>query len=242
MIRAIRFKNVLGFSIDPLTWIAMCQECHHISSSVSPERIWQELNKMFDKGVLPSCLLDMESCGLLSTIFFVLRSCSASAIKERLAMIEKYTGSSLTAALCLLFQGDEAAYLSKFADDYHLTKKDKKIINLFMRFHGFHTMPSSEAEMVKLYAQPECADYLAAVATMRENPKHFLESHDKKQEELRFWIGQVRTKTFLITGEDLKAKGIPPGAKMGQLLEQAFEESVTFRLKDKEQLLSRLKV
>jgi poly(A) polymerase len=239
MIRAIRFKNVLGFSVDPDAWEAICQECHHVPSSVSPERVWQELHKMFATGVLPSCLRDMASCGLLAAIFPVLKKAPSHTIKERLAMIAKYSGRSLAAGLCLLFQGDEAAYLSQFAEDYRLSKKEKKIIDLFLQYDGLHTQ-LSDPKMVKLYAKAECADYLAAAATLRENPNRFIQRHLQHQEELFFWIEQVRTKTFLITGEDLKARGVSPGAKMGQLLEQAFEESVTFRLKDKKQLLDRI--
>jgi poly(A) polymerase len=241
MIRAIRFKNTLGFSIDTETWKSICQECHHVASAVSPERVWQELHKMFEKQVLSSCLHDMTSCGLLTTIFPILRKTSPSHLKERLHMVEKYRGSSLAAALCLLFQDEASEYLSRFAEDYHLSRKEKKIIELFMQYDGFHSH-LSEPEMVKLYARPEFCDYLSAVATIRENPDRFLHKHYVSQEELSFWIEQVRTKTFLITGEDLKAKGIAPGAGMGKVLDSAFELSVSHRLKEKEQILKRLKL
>jgi tRNA nucleotidyltransferase/poly(A) polymerase len=241
MIRAIRFKNALRFSIDPATWHAICQECHHVASAVSPERVWQELHKMFEKKVLPSCLRDMAACSLLSTLFPLLQKAPSSIIQERLGMIEHYEGHSLAAALCLLFQGEESLYLSRFADEYRLSRKEKKIIELFAQYGGFHKRVS-ETELVKLYARPECSDYLAAVATIREDPDRFLKRHQQKHEELRFWIDQVRSKTFLLTGEDLKARGMQPGAEMGKLLEKAFEESVSLRLKDKAQLLKQLKL
>ena len=241
MIRAIRFKNTLGFSIDTETWKAICQECHHVASSVSPERVWQELHKMFEKQVLASCLHDMASCGLLTTIFPILKKSSQSHLKERIHMVEKYTGKSLAAPLCLLFQDEAVDYLSQFADSYHLSRKEKKIIELFIQYNGFHGH-LSETEMVKLYARPEFSDYLSAVATLREHPDRFLHKHHASQEELSFWIEQVHTKTFLITGEDLKAHGVAPGAGMGKLLDVAFEISVTHRLKDKEQILKLLQL
>jgi poly(A) polymerase len=239
MIRAIRFTNVLGFSIEPDTWNAICQECHHVASSVSPERVWQELQKMFDKKVLSASLHDMLSCGLLQTIFCVLKDTAKAVINERIRMVENYSGTSLAAGLSLLFQGAEAGYLPKFSADYHLSRKESKIIELFIEYDGFHGhLP--EPQLVRLYARSEFDDYLAAVATLREDSARFLKHHHQHKEELKFWIDQVRTKSFLVTGQDLKARGIPPGAQMGKLLERAFEESVLLRIQDKETLIAKL--
>ena len=77
---------------------------------------------------------------------------------------------------------------------------------------------------------------------MRDDQPGFLHRHQLKQEELQFWINQVKTKKFLVTGEDIQAKGIQPGRAMGQLLSQAFELSVSHRLKEKEAILKQLKL
>ncbi|MDD4351765.1 MAG: CCA tRNA nucleotidyltransferase [Candidatus Gracilibacteria bacterium] len=69
LIRAIRFKNALGFQYHPETYKAICKYSHLIKK-VSPERLGQELNKimtapcdkaaafedMFDSGVLQHIL------------------------------------------------------------------------------------------------------------------------------------------------------------------------------------------
>ena len=52
MLRAIRFKNVLGFTMEEETLASLCSLTPHIVPSVSPERIWQELFKMHQKRVL----------------------------------------------------------------------------------------------------------------------------------------------------------------------------------------------
>ncbi len=241
MIRAIRFKNMFGFSIEQATWSAICQECRHVAASVSPERVWQELQKMHAKGVLPACLRDMASCGLLCVLFPVLNNASHRCISGRIAMVEQYRGRSLTAALCLLFQDDEASYLRRLADEYRLSRKEKHMINLFMAYNGLRKR-LSDADLVKLYARPEWVDYLAAIATLRKDPARCISRHQKKCDELRFWIEQVRTRHFLISGDDLKALGIPQGAQMGQLLEQAFDTSVRLRITNKERLLRHLKL
>lgn len=239
MIRAIRFKNVLQFSLEKATWQAICTESLHILPAVSPERIWQELTKMKSKGVLGASLQDMWRCGLLSAIFPVLKSCQAQIIEKRLNMVQNYSGDSLVAALCLLFQDEQASYLEDFVESYHLSRKEKKIVSLFLT-HGMFHKKLSKLELVQLYALPEWEDYAAAVATARRDPGGFLRRHRRAAEELSFWINQVQTKSYLVTGQDLKKLGVHPGVEMGKLLDQAFALSVKFRLKNKDTILKAL--
>lgn len=239
MIRAIRFKNVLSFSIEQATWDAVCRECGHVAAAVSPERVWQELLKMFEKHVLPSCLQDMASCGLLTTLFPILKHTPHHAMLERIAMVKRYSGTALAGGLCLLFQGNEAAFLERFADEYRLSKKEKRLIELFIQHDGLHQR-LSDAQWARLYARPEWNDYLAAVATLRKAPIQFMRRHQQRVETLQFWIDQLKTKRFLISGDDLKALGVTPGARMGKLLEEAFDLSISLRITNKQHLLQRL--
>ena len=239
MIRAIRFKNVLQFLLEKATWQAICTESPHILPAVSPERIWQELTKMKDKGVLVSSLRDMWHCGLLSAVFPVLKHCKEPLIEERLNMIQNYSGASLAAALCLLFLGDQSSYLEDFVEAYRLSRKEKKIVGLFLT-HGLFDKRLSKPKLVQLYALPEWEDYAAAVATARRDPNAFIRRHKKAAEELSFWIEQVKTKSFLVTGQDLKERGVSPGVEMGRLLDKAFTLSIEKHLKNKDAILKAL--
>ena len=191
---------------------------------------------MKDKGVLACSLRDMWNCGLLSAIFPVLKGCENEAIEKRLQMIQNYSGSSLAAALCLLFQDEQSSYLDEFAERYHLSKKDKKIVGLFKTFELFQRrMP--KVTMVRLYARPEWEDYAAAVATARGKPEGFCYRHKKMAESLSFWVKQVQTNSYFVTGEDLKRWGVSPGEEMGSLLNEAFLISVVYGLKNKNKIL-----
>lgn len=236
MVRAIRFKNALFFSLEKETWDAICAEAPHVLPAVSPERIWQELTKMKDKGVLACSLRDMWDCGLLSTIFPVLKGCEKGVIEKRLKMIQNYSGSSLAAALCLLFIDEQSSYLDEFVESYRLSKKDKKIVGLFQKF-GLFQRRLSKVFMVRLYARPEWGDYAAAVATARGNPEGFCYRHKKTAERLSFWVKQVQANSYFVTGEDLMAWSIAPGKKMGDLLELAFQISVVYGLKNKDKII-----
>lgn len=239
LIRAIRFKNVLGFFIEIETWTAMCDEAAHVFPAVSPERIWQELLKMMEKGVLAECLSDMAACGLLEAIFPVLKSCSQSTLLERIALVRRYSGGSLVSAIALLFLGSEKGYLASLGDAYHLSKREQREIGLFLQYGAFE-QGLSDAALVPFYAKPESDDYIKAVACLREGRDEFLQKHQQKRAELAFWIEQVKKNSFLITGEDLVQRGISPGRQMGLLLAKAFELSIERRIQDKETLLLEL--
>ncbi|EKD56671.1 MAG: hypothetical protein ACD_58C00122G0008 [uncultured bacterium] len=67
IIRAIRFKNVLGFSFDKRTYEAIINNSYLIES-VSYERIRDELNKMLVHTTRASSLIDLKETGILKHI------------------------------------------------------------------------------------------------------------------------------------------------------------------------------
>ena len=145
-------------------------------------------------------------------------------IEKRLKMIQNYTGSSLAAALCLLFQDEQSSYLDEFVENYRLSRKEKKIVGLFQTLGLFQRrLPKFDGP---LYARPEWDDYAAAVATARGKPEGFVYRHKKTAERLSFWVKQIETNSYFVTGEDLKKRGVPPGEEMGSLLDWAFQISL----------------
>ena len=238
LVRAIRFKNTLRFTIEKATWKAICAEAPLVVPAVSPERIWQELTKM--KRVLAPSLRDMKRSNLLDAIFPPLKQCSDKELEERFAEIEKYAGSSLIGALCLLFQEEQASCLGSIVETFHLSKKEKKVVELFQQF-GMFRKKLSKIALVRLYAHPEWEEYAAAAATGRKNPTEFLRRHKKAASRLSFWVAQVQENSYFVTGQDLEKLGVRPGPEMGKLLHQAFELSVNLRLKNKEKILRALR-
>lgn len=67
LIRAVRFKNTLGFKYDSRTLQAVKNNAYLIES-VSKERIREELNKMFIHFTCAKCLEDLQETGLLAYI------------------------------------------------------------------------------------------------------------------------------------------------------------------------------
>lgn len=236
IIRAVRFKNSFGFSIEPSTWKALCQESCHVKEAVSPERIWQELHKMLEKGVLVACLHDMAKSSLLQNIFPVFSHVLKQPLHHTIAPLEQYRGSCLVAAICLLFRGEGRPYLNQFKEEYSLSRKEAKIVEYFLQYKDF-SYRFTDARYARDFASEGFWEYLQAVACLRKGPYRFLNRMKKKREELSFWSEQVRKNSYLLTGEDLKTLGVAPGKEMGFLLQQAFSHSVMNRITSKNVLL-----
>lgn len=74
ILRAIRFKNVLGFEYEPETWQAICKNAKLIKN-VSGERVRDELNKMLDGKHRNSALKDLVDSKILKYILPELWAC-----------------------------------------------------------------------------------------------------------------------------------------------------------------------
>ncbi len=75
ILRAVQFAARFNFEIDPETYQRMCENVSLITT-VSPERIAEELNKLLTLSVKPSIGFNlMESCGMLKLILPELQAC-----------------------------------------------------------------------------------------------------------------------------------------------------------------------
>ena len=75
ILRAVQFAARFNFEIEPETYQRMCENVSLITT-VSPERIAEELNKLLTLAVKPSIGFNlMESCGLLTLILPELQAC-----------------------------------------------------------------------------------------------------------------------------------------------------------------------
>jgi len=75
LLRAVQFAARFNFKIDPDTYQHMCDNASMITT-VSPERIAEELNKLLTLAVKPSVGFNlMEACGILKFIIPELQAC-----------------------------------------------------------------------------------------------------------------------------------------------------------------------
>ncbi len=67
LLRAIRFASTLGFEIEPATWKALCSQASAIRQ-VSPERIREELVKIFTRAGAARGMVLLSESGLMKEI------------------------------------------------------------------------------------------------------------------------------------------------------------------------------
>jgi len=78
IMRAVRFKNTLGFGYHPDTYHAIKKHAH-LSNKVSWERIRDELNKIIMSDRAPIAFEDMEDTNVLDHVFPELEACKGIA-------------------------------------------------------------------------------------------------------------------------------------------------------------------
>lgn len=237
ILRAIRFKNTFHLSVEEKTWKALFHEAPFLLQSVSPERIWQELNKMLQKKILYSCLEDLLTIGLLPLLFPCITNLPPEYVKNRLLCISHYKKLSLSAVLCLLIPPSSRKETALF---YRLSHLERTIMNNFTHVEELLSSPQTDVERAKMYALPEIDTILEALSVLKKSPCSFLWYHHEKRKKLLYWIKQAKTKKYLLKGEDFQSLGIPPGKKMGELIEKAFTLSCQHKIKDKKKLLKLL--
>jgi len=229
ILRAIRFKNSLQFTIEPKTWEALCQQSPHVIEDVSPERIWQELSKMQEKHILGPCLQDFSQTPLLNSLFPSLLL-SKEELASRLHHIEQATNSPLVAALCLLITERQSLCF------FHLSNKEEQIINTFTALEKLASRPSDE-QIVQTFSLPHINESLQAWSLTRERTSYNFCL--QKADELHFWIDQLKNKRFFVTGQDLLNHGYTAGKALGEAIRKAFTISLQERLTDKPTILQR---
>jgi len=232
VLRAIRFSHSLHFPIQRETLDAMKEFAPTVSQHVSPERIWVELSKMNDVMILPAAFKSMLSIGLFQALFPF--APPESECMTRLRLLET-TKTSLPLALSLLFY--DVDQLSLWArEQFHISHQDELLMEQFQTMHrGFTQEPLSEITIVNLLALSFSEEILPLLALFMPTP--WLSTIEQKRTEFLPWIQQRRTKQYLISGKTLLDCGIPPGKKVGELMEKAFLLSLHKRLLDKEMLL-----
>ena len=68
ILRAVRFKNQLGFQYEPATYQALCVHASQVIDKVSKERVGDELNKMLLTQNAAKAFEDMEDIGMLKIL------------------------------------------------------------------------------------------------------------------------------------------------------------------------------
>ncbi len=249
MMRAIRYSTRFDFAIDPATYEAICYHAKELFPAVAIERVWQELDKMARFAHMSTGLVMLHEVGLLATIFPALAQIPTAEIARRLQHLPRFPRDTPTILQLLqLFLGSSLDEKLALVDYMKLSRQERRWVEAYHRWEELLGMPAAWQqqlelyEWAKLYSEEEAALCLQLFAARlpADESASLVDAHAERQQQLSPWIERMRHKDPLLRAQHLAAKGVPPGPRMGQLLQQAERIAVNEQILSPEELLSRL--
>lgn len=241
MLRAVRYCTRLGFTIENQTQEAIIHHAHELCSSVSWERIYQELQKMDLYETLSDSLRLLLKLNLLKTIFKDLNHIEDHLLLQSITQIAELPKKTpLIAKLSLLFH--ECSLPSKLESlmKLKISRKEVDLIEfLDLLEKTFLKIDQQDDELAYLYAHEFFSIGLNFFKHLKGYKKEAFH-HEKYGLTLKPYVDRIIMKNPLIKAEDLIDKGIPKGPLMGKLLKEAEKISINEKILDKELLLKKL--
>jgi poly(A) polymerase len=247
MLRAVRFASTFAFELEPQTRAAIIDQAAELSV-VSPERIGMELRRMFNEPHAEHGLRMIQETNLLLTIFPPLATrwlqpapdplsqgisldlpCGQLAV-QLIENLPRHSLASVTACLVLASQtndslGDQGlAELHRLIDvaasRWRLSNDEQHAIKYAAahapRLLDAAKLPWSATQPVLIQpAIDEALSVAAALATvLKVDPSGLYFCRERLA-----WPEERLNPAPLVSGDDLKRLGIPPGPRYRELLE-----------------------
>ena len=236
LIRAVRFASSLGFTVDEKTYREIKRVPEKILSS-SPERIRDEVIKIFDNQNSVTGFSILLECGLFEKIFpdiYAVYETNPEMIdftKKMLSYIETpdyYIG--LAAILCVLGftsytsknTGNKIKPVKKILKHYKFSNNDIKNITAIMTNHLIFIKNDSlsNGKKKKIMRSPTFSKELRFHKIHLNSLNETIKSYD----ELKKFYNSLNQKDIfpvpLITGKDLIARGFSPNPSWGKILDE----------------------
>lgn len=243
MIRAIRLACRFHFTIEKKTEQAIHAHHQELFPCVAIERIWQEMKKAHQYGVLRKMLIKLHEFSLLSQVFPEVDSLSIKEIEKRLLPIKRYPKEApLIASFLPLFPNWGMEEREALWKKLKLSRKDLAFLQFFTELEN---KLSSEEPFcwAHLYASPYATLSLQILASHMEESKGlaFLQAHEENMKLLSFFIERIQKQMPIVQAVHLKELGIQPGPLMGKLLKEAEKIAINEGLIEVEEIVHKLK-
>lgn len=234
-LRAVRFACRLGFDIESETAKAVQAAAKKIPSSISVERIVDELTKMSSHPSFPKALVLLYELGILTEIFPEINR-DVVRIAERI----KQLGVNFPFELKLVgfFMHLPPPERAAVFDRLKLPCSAHQRLDVFHAHEAldFETAPPHlSARTLSLSESEMCSEALSV--HMGEAGSGIRRVIEARRSELDFHIDTLRKRAPLLRANDLLARGIAAGPLMGKLLKEANNYAIDHDIRDKKQLL-----
>lgn len=242
MVRAVRFATRLGFTIEPETAGAIREHAARITR-ISPERIREELDKMFRHPSRAEAVELIAELGLLAHLW------PGSAWEDGdldravavLTALPRHADFVLSLAALLHGQPPpEARRITQALRCSNVQTGDMTwLVAHAPELDRAATMPL--AAFKKLLAHDRFADLLslhAAICAAEGRPLEANEAARRRREDIP--PHQIAPPP-LITGEDLIAQGLVPGPRFSEILERLYDAQLDEALHNRAEALEHLR-
>ncbi|MBC8472505.1 MAG: CCA tRNA nucleotidyltransferase [Planctomycetes bacterium] len=235
MLRAVRFSTQLGFTIEPLTWSAICTNSSNIAQT-SGERISIELEGILINPNRSAGASTLFNSGLAEVIFPGLFSKNRKIAVEVLGQLREKVDFPL--ALAGLFAGCETDFAIDMCRVLKLSRSQTKHIKFLLANRGkLLDSEMSLANLKKILTEPyfdDLYEFQRAIQMAEGGTANtaVLENLSNRIKEL----GDVDLKPKpLLNGHDLIRLGAVPGPALGQLSQELYIAQLEGKLHSSEQ-------
>jgi poly(A) polymerase len=236
-LRAVRFACRLNFELDSGTAGAIESVAPLVTSSVSAERIRDEMQKMAEHPSFESALFQLHKLGLFKALF---PECSAD---HRLF---KACGSlpldlPLELKLVGLLTSTAIEDRLTFFERYKFSKKALGRINTYTYLESLDFEIAPDHKLARAFARMDSD--LALVALMAYScPDGQTQHIYAARARLEYHINQLKKRSPPVRAADLVKHGIEPGPLLGTLLELAQNMAIDSDLREVNEIIDQLKL
>lgn len=212
ILRAVRFEQRFGFTIEART-AQLIEDARDLLSKVSGQRIRHELDLIFSEAEPERALVRLQQLGVLEKIQANLQA-DAWLVQKFRALRQSHAPTPMLylGVLAYRLRSAEARALAK---RLRLSKDEAEILHqvvamrlLERQLHLPQLAPSRVVELVERIDDAALAVF--AIATDSAQARAYVDQYRAQWREVR----------PILTGDDLKAMGIPPGPCYRTILKQ----------------------
>jgi tRNA nucleotidyltransferase (CCA-adding enzyme) len=230
MLRAVRFVAQLGFELEPSAMKAIQDQSAELKV-ISAERILNEVKRFLTSEHLWMGMKALLESGLERSFWPELSSFDAEALKDHPRFLS-WENAFAAISLMVPFEDVERrlrAWKSS-KDSLRSVEAQRKGLRVLMN------KDSSRADRARVLG----GDAFAEVLLLAEIFMDEIELEKIVREFLQVSVKGELPKPF-VSGEDLAGLGVAPGAQMGILLKETYDQQLEGRLNSKSAALARIK-
>lgn len=207
ILRALRFKAVLGFTLEEETASAV-RSCRGLLKQISKERIQAELSKL---------VMGDHADSVLGSFHEVLEVCAPGIIDVSKRVSVERLPKDLTVRLAVLFPVETRAALRALKYDNHTVRQADRIARLLADRPAPRTGRKEILCLLRDEGREITRLYFAAAETMMKGcgPSGGAALKELLQEDPCYSLNQLA-----VSGGDLIRLGMRPGPAVGQLLDE----------------------